>query len=632
MCGIAGSVSPLLLSDDVQHNVLSTLSQSSLIRRGPDSQDHHFDKHLRSLFYHSRLSIQDLSSLGNQPMVSNDKRYLIIFNGEIYNHLYLRQLLSPSFSSWKSHSDTETILEFISVFGVDRFLKQAEGMFAFCLLDRSRQTLLLARDRAGEKPLYYINDSAGFSFASDLKALKCFDYHTFSLDHSSIASYFKYQFIPAPFSIYRHVFKLIPGHYLLYSYKTGLITTDTYWENPVLNPGLKPDNQGTLDIESQLQLLHSHLQHSVQSQLLSDVPLGCFLSGGIDSSLVCALMKSCSTSKVKTFTIGFEDPTYNEAHYAEAVASHLNTDHHTLLLDNYSVIKQAQIVPTIYDEPFGDSSAIPTTLLAKFSSQYVKVCLAGDGGDELFCGYTRYLQAQKYFSRFASTIPLFSHLQPLVTTSAAFSRFLPPKLSKALYLISSFGSPSLSYLPYIVHELFPQNIVPNSIPHENPYIDQLDSFEYPSISKLGMSRDILDYLPNDLMVKTDRAAMHYSLETRMPFLSKSMLDFSLRLPFETTLYQGTPKYPLKQLLRQYLPSELIDRPKKGFGVPLGSWLRSELAPWANDLLSSSHLSKYPFLNSSYISTVLSQHMSGHNRQYVLWDVIALVAWLDHNES
>jgi len=620
----------------------------TIISRGPDDFGTWQDEVTGIGLAHRRLSIVDLSSAGHQPMFSVSGRYVIAFNGEIYNHLDLRTELgrSKAAASWRGHSDTETLLAGFDAWGIRKTLEQAVGMFAFAVWDRQSNTLTLARDRLGEKPLYYGWMNGVFLFGSELKALKAHPVWKGEVDRGALSLYMRHNYIPTPYSIYKGISKLRPGCLLTVSLAQREPAIAAYWS------GAKVAVEGVANIftgsaHQAVNDLEVLLKDAVRQQMMADVPLGAFLSGGVDSSTVVALMQAQSSRPVQTFTIGFNEEGYNEAVHAKAVAKHLGTDHTELYVTAEQALAVIPRLPSLYDEPFSDSSQIPTFLVSQLARQHVTVALSGDAGDELFCGYNRYQMTANLWRKLAAVPRPIRRMAAMMLTSVApqsWDRFaarlaaLAPstarfanvgdKLHKGADVLSCQSSDAL-YLGLVSHWHDPASIVIGG--HEPP---TLLNGELPDLEGLDdvqrmMALDMLNYLPDDILTKVDRAAMGVSLETRVPFLDHRVAEFAWTLPQSMKLRDGQAKWALRQVLYRYVPKEMIERPKMGFGVPIGDWLRGPLREWAENLLSEERLSGDGFFNSSIVRAKWNEHLSGkRNWQYPLWDVLIFQAWLD----
>jgi asparagine synthase (glutamine-hydrolysing) len=650
MCGINGFYSlSSFISDDVIIKMNAAISH-----RGPDSKGFWSDKKSGIFFGHSRLSIIDLSAAGNQPMKSNSDRFILTYNGEIYNHLEIRKELEKSNSNikWQGNSDTETLLEAIEFWGIETTLKKIDGMFAFALWDKRERCLTLARDRIGEKPLYFgwqgKGDNKVFLFGSELKALKVHPMFDGEISRNAIALQLRHNCIPAPYSIYKDIYKLLPGNYIQLKendFKKSLLpSSKKYWSLPecAIHGNKNQLNLSETDIQKDLE---NHLKISVKKQMVSDVPLGAFLSGGIDSSTIVALMQIQSNYPIKTFTIGFSESNYSEAEYAKKIAKHLGTDHSELHVSSKKAMDVIPKLPTIYDEPFSDSSQIPTFLVSQLASQDVKVALSGDGGDELFCGYNRHIMSKKlsnifYFMPLKFRKTLATGLQLISPQNwNKISRLLPglnhyanfgEKIYKAA---STLNARALSDIYYILcsHWQNPTEVVLNSS-ETGTFLNEFK----PELGELNnqqkmMILDSITYLPDDILVKVDRAAMASSLETRAPFLDHKLIEYVWKIPHSFKFRNGNGKWILKKILNQHVPKYLTERPKMSFEIPLGSWLRGSLRDWAENLLNEERLKQEGYFNAKLIRDKWTDHLNGKNNwQHDLWDILMFQAWIDAN--
>lgn len=644
MCGFAGIFRYRNLSSSQIAEIAVNMGDA-IRHRGPDDFGTWSDDEAQITLVHRRLSIVDLSAAGHQPMVSASSRYVIAFNGEIYNHLKIRKELEAAgfHVTWKGHSDTETLLASIEAWGLHESLVKASGMFAFALWDRQERELHLARDRMGEKPLYYGWQNGVLLFGSELKALKAHPAFDGEIDRTSISLQMRYSYIPAPYSIYKGIKKLMPGSFLSLSGSSDILCDPTeYWSLcDVIARGKERTLRASDDVITKLDDL---LSSAVSKQAIADVPLGTFLSGGIDSSLITSLMQAQSSSPVKTFTIGFDENGYNEAEYAKAVASHLGTEHTELYISARQTLDVIAILPEIYDEPFSDSSQIPTYLVSKMTRQHVTVALSGDGGDELFGGYNRYLGTERWWN-LTRRIPL--HLRHLASGSLTsidasywdrLGSIIAPVSNKKIWNnlanniaklagVLAVDESARLYEHFTTHWSDPSALVING---PDFHVQSRGSaIQLDSIVEKMMALDTLSYLPDDILVKVDRAAMAASLETRVPFLDHSVIEFAWSLPLEMKIRNGRGKWILRQILEKYIPKDLIDRPKMGFGIPLESWLRGPLRLWAEELLDESRLRREGFFKPEVIRRKWLEHLSGHrNWQHHLWDVLMFQAWLE----
>lgn len=651
MCGINGFYSK---SSSTFNNVILKMNLA-ISHRGPDSNGVWTDKNSGIVLGHQRLSIIDLSKAGSQPMQSNSGRFILTYNGEIYNHLEIRQEIEEhnSYIKWRGNSDTETLLEAIDCWGVEITLKKTVGMFAFGVWDKKSRGLTLAKDRMGEKPLYFGWQGEGvnkvFLFGSELKALKVHPEFNGEINRDSIALQLRHNFIPAPYSIYKNIYKLLPGHYLQLNendLKNGLLQSQKpYWSATKCAIDGN-NNQLKLSVSNIQKDLETHLKSSVKQQMISDVPLGAFLSGGIDSSTVVALMQSQSNYPIKTFTIGFNESDYSEAKYAKKIATHIGTNHTELYISPKTAMEVIPKLPTIYDEPFSDSSQIPTFLVSQLAKQQVKVALSGDGGDELFCGYNRYVMSKKFWNtlrlmplRFRKFIVYLIQSIPPKNLSK-ISKFLP-----VLNQYSNFGdkmhkganvlkAKSLYNLYYMLcsHWQDPTDVVINSIEPGTLLTEFKPELTGLNSQQQMMALDLITYLPDDILVKVDRAAMASSLETRVPFLNHRLIEYVNKIPQSLKLKNGQGKWILKQILNQYVPKNITERPKMGFGVPIDAWLRGPLRDWAESLLDEKKLQQEGFFNPKLIRDKWTEHLSGNrNWQSELWDVLMFQAWIIANK-
>lgn len=647
MCGIAGFWSSVQF--DTGAKALPT-ALAAIRHRGPDASGQWLDATLGLALGHARLAILDLSKAGAQPMVSVTGRYVIVFNGEIYNHLAVRSELDAEFShSWCGHSDTETLLAGIESWGLEATLKRCVGMFALALWDAQDQTLVLARDRLGEKPLYYSWQNGTFAFASELKSLMCLPLPEATVDRQALCMLLKHGYIPAPYTIYAGVSKLQPGQMLSLRWDNGVISEPTlkaYWSFADVKAGALANPFFGSDAEA-IDLLETSLKTAVLGQILSDVPLGAFLSGGVDSSTVVALMQSVSEKPVKTFSIGFNESGFSELVHARAVANHLKTDHTELVVTPADALAVIPRLPEIYDEPFADVSQIPTYLVSQLAKTQVTVSLSGDGGDELFAGYNRYIWGERVWLRVAS-LPLglrrflskgvgkvapaqwdwlLSRVSWLLPRRWRF-KTVGNKLHRLAAALGA-GSGKEFYEALSAKWIDPASVVLGaeaascsmSLRPENGKLSIEDM----------MAMDTLSYLPDDILVKVDRAAMACSLETRVPLLDHRLVEFAWRLPLGLKVRDGDGKWILRRLLDRYVPRSLMDRPKMGFDVPLDSWLRGPLNEWAEKLLSADRLQREGYFDVQQIRTKWEEHLSGRcNWQGQLWCVLMFQAWLEKN--
>ena len=639
MCGIAGFVG---LTQNPSH-CLKEMVQA-INHRGPDSHGVWLNEDMSIGLAHARLSIIDLSSAGHQPMHSVSKRYTILFNGEIYNHQDLRhQLESLENRNWHGHSDTETLLAAIEQWGLEKTLKKANGMFAIALWDKHLCNLSLARDRMGEKPLYYGWVNGQFVFASELKAIKQFPNFNNLIDRKALALFLRFNSIPSPHSIYQDIYKLEAGNIIQYNVNSKELVKHIYWSTEeVYKKGRISQFTGTS--KEGTKQLEEVLSNAVASQMHADVPLGAFLSGGVDSSTIVALMQSQSNSQVNTFTIGFNAMEYDEAKHARMVANHIGTNHFEMYVNEHDALDIIPSLPNIYDEPFADSSQIPTYLVSKFAKQEVTVALSGDAGDELFGGYNRYVFAEKMFSKIMKG--------PISIRQLISSAILTMTEEKWNTLLNNFLSERFADIGHKLHKV--ANVLPsksirdmhfklvsqihnpsdwllNANEYKTPLNDDIERLVELNPIEQMMAYDLVTYLPTDILTKVDRAAMAVSLETRVPFLDPNVIEFSASLPMEFKIRNGVTKWALREVLYKHVPKDLIERPKMGFGVPLAEWLRGPLQDWAESLLDEKRLHQEGFFDVEFVRNKWLEHLSGkRNWHHQLWNVLMFQAWLEKN--
>lgn len=650
MCGITGFVDQRAATSASDLRIQSRKMADAILHRGPDSEGYWEDAAAGVAFGHRRLAVIDLSEAGHQPMVSAAGRFVLVFNGEIYNFQDLKKQLVAEDPSWKfrGHSDTEIMLAAFEQWGVHKSLQQFNGMFAFALWDRFTRTLSLARDRMGEKPLYYTSQGSTFLFASELKALRAHPSFSADIDRSVLARYFSTNCVPGTSSIYEGVHKLSPGCLLEFPLK-GNWHVAPFWtlggavRNSLANPVTGPEKEGIEELDI---LLHD----SIRIRMLSDVPLGTFLSGGIDSSLITAIMQRESSRAVRTFSIGFEDAAFDESENALRVAKHLGTDHTQLTITAAEAQQVIPLLPQMYDEPFGDSSQIPTHLVARMARQHVTVALSGDGGDELFGGYNRHVfvpriwrkarlvprQVRRAFAAAVSVISpetwekLFRFADGVIPDKANH-RARGEKMQKVAGIIGA-ADPFEMYRCLVSHSQSSQPLVlgASTSGDSSGRSDWLRSL---TIEEQMIFLDTANYLPDDMLVKIDRAAMSVSLETRIPFLDHRVVEFAWRLPLSWKIQDGKGKWILRRLLAKYLQTSLFERPKAGFAIPLAEWLRGPLRDWAESLLAEERLKREAFLDANAVRKNWSNFLrGGKNLQFHIWDVLMFQAWLESNRK
>lgn len=650
MCGIAGFLDPFGEVPPKRYSIVLTRMNDELRHRGPDDSGSWVDSARGIALGHRRLSIIDLSPTGHQPMVSSSCRFVISFNGELYNFQELRRELIALGHAFRGESDTEVLLSAIMQWGLNEAVVRSRGMFAFALWDRETRRLSLCRDRLGEKPLYYGWCGNVFLFGSELKAIRAHPTWRGEIDRDALALYLRHNYVPTPYSIYRGVFKLVPGTYLQLTAeearKQYLPQPVTYWSaKHVAEEGTNHLFPG--DEREAIAQLELRLREAVAGQMVADVPLGAFLSGGIDSSIVVALMQAQSRRSVKTFTIGFYEQGYNEAEHAREVAKHLGTDHTELYVTPEEAMAVIPRLPVLYDEPFSDSSQIPTFLISQLARRHVTVSLSGDGGDELFAGYNRYFWGRDIWNRVGWMPRGLRRMAARAVTAVSpqgwnrvfdsFGPLLPSKIKQQapgdkLHKLAdalSAGSPEAMYHSFVSHWKNPASIVlcanePSTIlTNRGQWANLLD------FTQRMMFLDTVTYLPDDILVKVDRASMGVSLEARVPFLDHQVVEFAWRLPLSMKIRHGQGKWILRQVLYKYMPRELVERPKAGFAVPLDRWLRGPLREWAESLLDEGRLRREGFFDPRSIREKWDQHLSGRrNWQYLLWDILMFQAWLE----
>lgn len=639
MCGFAGfhnSPNSFRLSEQLAERI-----SASLKHRGPDAEGFWQDASRGIALMHRRLAIQDLSASGAQPMESASGRFVIAFNGEIYNFLSLRSELESRGVTFRGHSDTEVMLAAFDAWGVEASLKRFAGMFAFALVDREDSRLYLARDRMGEKPLYFGWQGQTLLFGSELKALRCHPDWQGDINEQALPLFLRHNFIPAPHTIYQGISKLLPGHYLAFDLD-GLSAGEVpeparYWRAED-----HFEENLTWTREAAADHLENLLGQVIGEQMVSDVPLGAFLSGGIDSSTVVALMQRQASQRVRTFSIGFEEEGFNEAIHAAAVARHLKTDHTELYVKPRDALDLIPRMPSVYDEPFADSSQLPTYLVSQMTREHVTVALSGDGGDELFCGYTRYFHMLRQWQERASPKARLRRtlaglppglMAPIVRTlvpgqrhrslAGVRYRLEEERARGAMASLSEFYRQRVSLIArpeaLLKHSQEPEYGLNTPLPPEIPE----------ATLKTLVWRDLNWYLPDDILVKVDRAAMANSLETRVPMLDHRIVEFALGLPTALNVSEGQGKRVLREVLHRHVPRELVERPKQGFAVPIATWLRGELREWAEELLAPKRLREQGYWQVDRVRWLWQEHMAGREDfSSQLWGVLMFQAWLE----
>jgi asparagine synthase (glutamine-hydrolysing) len=628
---------------------------AAIAHRGPDDFGYWVDDEVRVGLAHRRLSVVDLSSAGHQPMISTGGHLVLVFNGEIYNHHELRRELAlHGRSSWRGHSDTETLLAGFEEWGLDKTIAKAVGMFAFALWNCRDRLLYLGRDRIGEKPVYFgwqerEKGKRAFVFGSELKALTAHSAFASEVSEQAICEFVRYGNVPGSRSIYRGIEKLSPGCLLTLKPDSAAISIRPYWriEDAI---GRKPRTKGPGAVADSLTALEGHIAASIGQQMLADVPVGAFLSGGIDSSLVVALMCREASRKVKTFSVGFEAEDYNEAPFAAAVAKHLGTDHSEILVSAKMAIELIPRLADVFDEPFADSSQIPTYFVSRLARSTVTVALSGDGGDELFGGYNRYLFTSALWPSVSRlprpirrliggalrlAVPIVSDRHNAFVPRSLRLAGLAEKLQKAAFVVAAKDLEEL-YMSLLALSPDAEAVLSPGLRGASVPMSNLTRLGGLSDAESMMLWDLGNYLPDDILVKVDRAAMAVSLETRIPLLDHRLIEFCWSLPSELKVRRTESgyitKWALRQILYKYVPRELMERPKKGFAVPIGDWIRGPLREWAEDLLDRRSLDAGGVFNSSIVRSIFDEHQTGQRKwQHKLWTVLVLQDWLNREK-
>jgi asparagine synthase (glutamine-hydrolysing) len=618
MCGVAGFFAARTVLSGEE---LLCAMGDSLAHRGPDASGTYLSPDGRVGLSHRRLSILDLSPAGAQPMFSGDGKLVISFNGEVFNYRELRAELAGLGRPFRGGSDTEVMLAAFREWGVEAAVRRFIGMFAFALWDPEVGKLYLVRDRIGIKPLFLARLPGIVLFASELKALLAYAEFPRHMDRAALQYFLEFQYVPAPHAIYRNVEKVLPGHIVEIG-SDGTVVDRAYWDlfdhwkradGPVRNEG---------EYEEELSAL---LDSSIRYRMISDVPLGAFLSGGIDSSLTTALMRKAATGAVKTFAIGFQETAYDESPHARAVAAHLGTAHNEKICTAQEALNLVRRIPEAYDEPFADSSAIPTMLVSEFTREHVTVSLSGDGGDELFCGYPRYAWVRQ--GAVVRGIPGFLR-RPLCSVLA---RVPIHKVQRGAESVL-YDDPAQMYFHTV--GVFERRRIGEIVMEETgdahlPYYGTFRDPRAGGIVERAMATDLRTYLPDDILAKVDRASMAYSLEARVPLLDHRIVEFAARLPLEYKVRGGVTKYLLRKILYRHVPRALLDRPKMGFGIPVNRWLRNELRPLLEEYLGEERVRREGFLRPEGVTRVVREHLSGRrDHQYRLWALLVLAMWCE----
>lgn len=631
MCGIAGFYSFQKLSD-TEFQEISKPVLKSMKHRGPDDEGFWVNQSNNLLLCQVRLSILDLSIKGHQPMHSKDGRFTIVYNGEIYNHKEIRKklILDGCSIEWEGDSDTETLLESVVFWGIEKTLSICTGMFSFAYWDWENGKLILARDRFGEKPLYWGWQNDKFYFASELSSISCNPYFISKINRGALNQLVRYNYIPAPNSIFENINKLLPGHFVSVDFNEldkNQISTP-YW-NLIDRVSEIKSIETNLSKEEAIKLLDDKLSRVIKNQMLSDVTVGAFLSGGIDSSIVASLMQKNSNTPIQTYTIGFNNSKYNEAVYAKDIAKHIGTQHSEFYINDLDVINLVSKMPLFYSEPFADSSQIPTLLLCDMVSKHVKVALSGDAGDELFGGYNQYMFTPKLWN-IVNILP--AKIKNISCDLLNYFDFKNKKIEKINQLLPAKNEIDF-YKRMVSHWNDPDKVVlgsNESFSNLTNYVKLNDKFSY---QENLMIFDSLSYLTDDILVKVDRAAMANGLETRVPFLDHEFFELVWSLPIDLKINKNSGKQILKDLLDKYVPKNLVERPKQGFSLPLGQWLRGPLKEWAEDLLSNKRLVDEGYFNSEIIRKVWHEHLSGKkDNSLKLWSILMFQSWYEVNKS
>ncbi len=636
MCGISGFFLSNISkgSDFFRQEILKM--NNELLHRGPNNGDVWFDLIDKIFLGHRRLSIIDLSDKGNQPMKSNNQRFVISFNGEIYNYKELKKDLIKNKIKFDNKSDTQVLLEVLSFYGIEDGIKKVNGMFAFALWDKKEKSLYLVSDRLGKKPLYWSNINNNIIFGSELKSLVSFYMFKREINKKSLQNFLKFSYINSPDTIFKNTYKLEPASILRFNSNKN-VTKSNYWKLD-FNYGNQFNNHK--NDEEKIEKLSNLLEDSISKRMISDVPLGVMLSGGIDSSLVAAIAQKNSTKKVNTYSIGFKNKGFDESKYASKVSKILSTSHNEFILDDYSVEDLVEKIPLYYDEPFADSSQIPSMLISSQLKKKVTVALTGDGGDEVFGGYSRYIWGNK-FSKICKLIPFLfrniiskslqlipsekiNNINELIPVS-----ILPPQLGDRVKKIGRILSSKSNYEIYLkLITQMDEKILLNQAHTKNNLDESI--FLKNNISKAMQIMDLKNYLPGDILTKIDRASMASSLELRSPLLDYRLIEFSFNnLNPNDVIYKNKGKYILRKILKKYIPKNLINRPKMGFAIPLSKWLRGRLKNWMIDTLDSKKIKNQNIIDYKIINKMITHHIeSKRNCHYELWNILMFQTWYD----
>jgi asparagine synthase (glutamine-hydrolysing) len=647
MCGIAGFWRNTSDQNTDWLEETASAMANTLVHRGPDDTGIWVDETIGIAFGHRRLSIIDISEAGHQPMISADGRYVISYNGEVYNFMEIRQQLKKMGHFFKGQSDTEVMLAAFVQWGVEMAVKKFNGMFAFALWDRRDRLLWLARDRIGEKPLYYGVQNGTLFFASELKAIRAHSDFAPEIDRDALASFLRFSYVPAPHSIYRGIKKLLPGHMLCLKSPLSENNPQSYWSLEEVMHASNRDPFSGSD-EEVVGELEKQLKKTVRSRMVSDVPLGAFLSGGIDSSTVVALMQAQSDRPVNTFTIGFHEQEFNEAVHAKKVAEYLGTNHTELYVTPQEAMDVIPKLPEMYDEPFADSSQIPTHLISTLSKKHVTVALSGDGGDELFAGYNRYLIAERLWkvvkympsdmkNKIAGLLTgfspdnverFYSKVDGILPRKMKVSR-PAEKFQKMTRVFQTASTPQEIYkrIVSIIHT--PESFLVSGCELSTLLDDESSWKENNDLVSAMVFLDLMTYHPDDILHKVDRASMAVSLETRVPYLDHNLIEFIMSFPLKMKIRNGSSKWILRQVLYRYLPQDLMERAKMGFAVPVGDWIKGSMREWAESLINERRLKKEGYFKEQTVGKMWQQHLSGkYNHTHELWNILMFQAWFE----
>ena len=643
MCGVAGYFQKENHNDQSLKKRLSKMI-TSIEHRGPDAKSYWFSDNYSAGLGHARLSIIDLSEKAKQPMISSSGRYVISYNGEIYNFKVLKKEISFKKNiKWKSNSDTEVILEAIELWGINETLNKINGIFVFAIFDTFEKKLFLTRDRFGVKPLYYKLDDGYLNFCSELKGIISFQEQKPCINYNSIMNYLKYSYISYPDTIYNSIFQVDPG--CIISFDSTLRLKKEYYWSAIEQAKKSKKEQFKADKGNIIDELDKILNNTVKNQMVSDVPLGSFLSGGIDSSLITSIMQKNSLSKINTFSIGFSENKYNEAHHAKMIAEHLGTNHTEFIVEPKELSDLIYQLPDIYDEPFADSSQLPTYLLSKLTSNHVTVALSGDGGDEIFSGYNRYIWAniiknystycprivQGYLNRFINNTPdkVIDRIYTILTflLPGSFKSKNPSANIKKFINLTQMQNNEKLYDDFLTYIKNPEEILKSDLTLEfqSNLFENLESLEF--IEKM-MVKDTIGYMTNDILCKVDRASMANSLEVRVPFIDENIFNFAWKIPMKFKNSNLNGKIILKDLLKKYLPVELYERGKMGFGIPIDDWIRGSLRELFHDVLSEQSIKRHNVLKYEKVNQLLSKQSKGLNLGNQIWVIFILHLWIE----